>query len=209
MEIQKNSRQMPKKEEYTSNKAYSDIVYGWLQVHSEWDREQGIRWIDKKTVNYSAMADQLGLTRQTVSTKFKRLLDKDDKGKAGLGLVVFNAELKRYELIQLSADMATLIENGTLRMMISALNENTINIYIYLLNRFLANREQPFEFTLDQCKTFIGKGVGSHSNNYIITDILCILAKLDLVQYELVQKADGSNVKTVYRVTSVNNKIEC
>lgn len=87
------------------------------------------------------MADQLGLTRQTVSTKFKRLLDKDDKGKAGLGLVIFNAELKRYELIQLSADMATLIENGTLRMMISALNENTINIYIYLLNRFLANRE--------------------------------------------------------------------
>jgi hypothetical protein len=45
--------------------------------------------------------------------------------------------------------MATLIENGTLRMMISALNENTINIYIYLLNRFLANDEQSFEFTLD------------------------------------------------------------
>lgn len=30
MEIQKNSRQMPKREEYTANKAYSDIVYGWL-----------------------------------------------------------------------------------------------------------------------------------------------------------------------------------
>lgn len=193
---------MPKQEEYTANKAYSDIVYGWLQVHSEWDREQGIRWVDKKTVNYSAMADQLGLTRQTVSTKFKRLLDKD---KAGLGLVTFNTELNRYELVQLSADMATLIENGTLRMMISALNENTINIYIYLLNRFLANDEQSFEFTLDQCKAFIGKGVGSHSNNYIVTDILCILSKLGLLKYELVSKS----VKTVYRVITVNNKIEC
>lgn len=192
---------MPKQEEYTANKAYSDIVYGWLQVHSEWDRERGIRWVDKKTVNYSAMADQLGLTRQTVSTKFKRLLDKD-----GLGLVTFNTELNRYELVQLSADMATLIENGTLRMMISALNENTINIYIYLLNRFLANDEQSFEFTLDQCKAFIGKGVGSHSNNYIVTDILCILSKLDLLKYELISK---SGVKTVYRVIAVNNKIEC
>lgn len=191
---------MPKREEYTANKAYSDIVYGWLQVHSEWDRERGIRWVDKKTVNYSAMADQLGLTRQTVSTKFKRLLDKD---KAGLGLVTFNAELNRYELVQLSADMATLIENGTLRMMISALNENTINIYIYLLNRFLANDEQSFEFTLDQCKAFIGKGVGSHSNNYIVTDILCILSKLGLLKYELISK----RVKTVYRVIAVNNKI--
>ena len=194
---------MPKREEYTANKAYSDIVYGWLQVHSEWDRERGIRWVDKKTVNYSAMADQLGLTRQTVSTKFKRLLDKD---KAGLGLVTFNAELNRYELVQLSADMATLIENGTLRMMISALNENTINIYIYLLNRFLANDEQSFEFTLDQCKAFIGKGVGSHSNNYIVTDILYILSKLDLLKYELISK---NGVKTVYRVITVNNKIEC
>lgn len=193
---------MPKREEYTANKAYSDIVYGWLQVHSEWDRERGIRWVDKKTVNYSAMADQLGLTRQTVSTKFKRLLDKD---KAGLGLVTFNAELNRYELVQLSADMATLIENGTLRMMISALNENTINIYIYLLNRFLANDEQSFEFTLDQCKAFIGKGVGSHSNNYIVIDILCILSKLDLLKYELI----SNGVKTVYRVITVNNKIEC
>lgn len=191
---------MPKREEYTANKAYSDIVYGWLQVHSEWDRERGIRWVDKKTVNYSAMADQLGLTRQTVSTKFKRLLDKD-----GLGLVTFNTEMNRYELVQLSADMATLIENGTLRMMISALNENTINIYIYLLNRFLANDEQSFEFTLDQCKAFIGKGVGSHSNNYIVTDILCILSKLDLLKYELVSK----RVKTVYKVITVNNKIEC
>ena len=189
---------MPKREEYTANKAYSDIVYGWLQVHSEWDRERGIRWVDKKTVNYSAMADQLGLTRQTVSTKFKRLLD-------GLGLVTFNVELNRYELVQLSADMATLIENGTLRMMISALNENTINIYIYLLNRFLANDEQSFEFTLDQCKAFIGKGVGSHSNNYIVTDILCILSKLDLLKY----KSDAHGVKTVYRVITVNNKIEC
>lgn len=200
---------MPKREEYTANKAYSDIVYGWLQVHSEWDRERGIRWVDKKTVNYSAMADQLGLTRQTVSTKFKRLLDKDDKGKAGLGLVTFNTELNRYELVQLSADMATLIENGTLRMMISALNENTINIYIYLLNRFLANDEQSFEFTLDQCKAFIGKGVGSHSNNYIVTDILCILSKLDLLEYELISKSDAHGVKTVYRVIAVNNKIEC
>lgn len=105
--------------------------------------------------------------------------------------------------------MATLIENGTLRMMISALNENTINIYIYLLNRFLANGEQSFEFTLDQCKVFIGKGVGSHSNNYIVTDILCILSKLDLLEYELISKSDMHGIKTVYRVIAVNNKIEC
>ena len=53
--------------------------------------------------------------------------------------MVFNEEKDRYELPTLDANMAMLIENKTLRKMISALNENSINVYIYLLNRYLEN----------------------------------------------------------------------
>lgn len=55
-----------------------------------------------------------------------------------MGLVTLNEEKGRYELLALSADISMLIENGTLRKMLNALNENAISVYIYLLNRFLA-----------------------------------------------------------------------
>lgn len=187
---------------------YSDVVYAWLQVNSQWDKEANVRWIAKKDVKYIDIAADLGLSRQTVSTKFKRLLDKDDKGVAGLGLISFNVELKRYELSLLPPDMGMLIEQGTLRKMISALNENTINVYIYLLNRYLANTEQPFDFTIEQVKMFIGISVSGRSNDYIVTDILSILRTLGLIEYELVTHTDDGDVKTRYRITKVNNQIQ-
>lgn len=204
MKILKDSRQMPKKKEYMANKMYSDIVYAWIQVNSQWDKESNIRWISKKDVKFTVIANDLGITRQTVSTKFKRLLDRDDKGNEGLGLIVFNEELQRYELNLLSADAAMLVERGTLRKMVSALSENAINVFIYLLNRYLANQEQSFEFTLEQVKAAIGLGTQTRSNDYIITDILCVLKKLGLLDYQL----DVKGEKTVYRLEYMTNKIE-
>ena len=69
------------------------------------------------------------------------MLDRDDKGQTGLGLVILNEEKSRYELPVLPPDVAMLIENGTLRKMVNTLNENSISVYIYLLGRFLAGKE--------------------------------------------------------------------
>lgn len=210
MVILKDSRQMPRKREYMANKMYSDVVYAWLQVNSQWDREANVRWIAKKDVKYVQIAQDLGITRQTASTKFKRLTNEVDKnGKQGLGLVTYNENLGRYELAILPNDMAMLIENGTLRKMVAALNENTINVYIYLLTRYLANNEQPYKFTIEQVKSMIGLGVGGRSNDYIVTDILVILKKIGLIDYELVTIQDDGEFRTVYEVTSIQNKIEC
>lgn len=209
MKILKDSRQMPKKQEQVSNKMYSDVVYAWLQTNSDWDRENNIRWIAKKDVKYIKIAECLGISRQTASTKFKKLLDKDEKGQVGIGLVVFNSEKERYELPTLSADMAMLIENGTLRKMLNALNENAINVYIYLLNRFLANKEQPFKFEIDQVKQFIGISTTSRGNNYIISDILLVLQKLGLIEYELIsEKTERGDIRSLYQINAMSNYIK-
>jgi hypothetical protein len=52
MEIEKNSRQIPKRQEICSDKKYSDVVYGWFQDVSERDGE-GIRYVNEKDVNFS------------------------------------------------------------------------------------------------------------------------------------------------------------
>lgn len=204
MKILKDSRQMPKKKEYMANKMYSDIVYAWIQVNSQWDKQSNTRWINKKDVKFTVIADELGITRQTVSTRFKRLLDKDEKGNAGLGLIIYNDELQRYELSVLSPDVAMLIEKGTLRTMISALNENTINVFIYLLNRYLANQEQSFDFTIEQIKVILGLSIKTRSNDYIITDILRILKRIGLLNYKLNVKKE----KTIYKIIYMTNEIK-
>lgn len=206
MEILNNSRQMPKKREYMADKKYNDKVYAWLQVNSHWDIENNIRWIAKKEVQFTAMAKDLNISRQTASMRFKRLLDVDDKGNEGIGLVIYNVKEKRYELSLLQSDVAMLIEQITLRKMMSTFNENTINTYIYLLSRYIANNEQEFEFTIKQVKDAVGLSTKSDGNNYIITDILDVLKELGLLKHQLVMKAREGDVKTVYVIKGMSNK---
>jgi len=57
-------------------------------------------------------------------------------------------EEDRYLLTILPEDMSMLIEKETLRKMMSALNECTISIYVYLFSRFWANGRKGYEITL-------------------------------------------------------------
>lgn len=191
--VQPNSRQMPKQQRIVSNKLYCDRVYAWLQANSENDGLS--RYVQKDMINYSRIGLELKIARQTVSSKFKALQE--------LGLVVYNPELRRYDLPLLQYDAAMLIEQKTLRMMTSALNEHTISTYIYFLNRYIANSQCPYEFSLTQVKEFIGITAGTRCNNHIITDIMEILHKLKLLDYEIIERKEYS----IYRVIHVFNKI--
>jgi len=44
----------------------------------------------------------------------------------------------------LPADVAALIPEKTLNLLVNALNDNSISTYIYLLRRYIANNERPF-----------------------------------------------------------------
>lgn len=203
MKAVKNSRQMPKKHEYLANKAYSDIVYAWLQVNSDWDGVIGHqRVVPKSRVKFVDMESELGITRQTISKRFKKLLD-DEEG--GLGLVHYNEKAKCYELALLPNEAAQLIERDTLRRMVSALNQNAINVYIYLFSRYCANNCQGFRFTLNQVKSAIGISTETRSNNYVITDILDVLQTLKLLEYGDVTKGRGEGVETEFYIIEMSN----
>jgi GTP-sensing pleiotropic transcriptional regulator CodY len=116
LKIEKDSRQVPKIEKYTADKKYNDLLYSFLQAmsYSETINGETNRYVNKEDVVFSRLADQVGLTRQVVSTKFKNLVK--------IGLVELIEEEKRYKLSYLDDSVAMLIPVETLRKINNALS---------------------------------------------------------------------------------------
>ena len=199
MKIEENSRQIPSIERYTADKKYCDLLYGLLQELSYSETIGNItqRYVDKNSFSYETLGERIGLKRVTASTKFKNLIS--------LGLVIEIPEEKRYKLNYLDRTVASLIPYETLRKMNNGLNHNSISLFVYLLKRYIANDEQPYIVTMWQMKKFIGMATSTSSNNEVIIDILNILKKLGLVDYEYKQT---EKEKTNLIITKMNNKIE-
>lgn len=142
------------------------------------------------------------LSRQTISTRFKNLKELD---------LIREKDGETYELVVLPKDLASLIPYPTLKLIQDTLSDNSISTYIYLLNRYYANDCKPFQFTLEQVKSFIGISTSTRSNDEIITNILFVLSKIGLVRYSLTtmkQDADTfQNVKTIYQLDWLTNMI--
>ena len=69
-----NERQIPKTKEFLCNPLYWDIVYGYIQINSEWDGIKGHpRILPKKKAVFTKIGEYLGLSRQTVAKHFKDL----------------------------------------------------------------------------------------------------------------------------------------
>lgn len=200
-----NMRQIPKTKEYCANKEYYDILYGYLQQQSQWEQKKNNnrRYVNKKLINFSQLGRQLGISRQTVSNKFKKLIK--------LGLVI-DEPGDKYYLTPLSADIASLIPNPTLKLITDTLNEYSISVYVYLLMRYIANNEEMFQFKLSDVKKHIGICSTTRSNDEIITNILFVLQKIGLIKYRLTtlqqENVDYKDVKTIYQLDYLTNYIE-
>lgn len=142
------------------------------------------------------------MSRQTVSTKFKNLKE--------LGLVE-EISKEKIKIIELDANLASLVPYDTLKLITDTLSDNSISTYIFLLNCYYANKCQPFQFTLDQVKAHIGISTNTRSNNDTITNILYVLDKIGLIKYSLTsvsQEADTfQNIKTIYQLDWLTNTL--
>lgn len=203
MEIQKNSRQIPSNEKITSNKNYSDILYGYLQHLSLLDEEIGIRYIPKNMVKYTAIAEELGVARQTVSKKFNNLIDQ--------GLVVLDAANKRYILSTLEAELATLLPDDTIRVLCNTLQERCLSVLSYLLKTFAQHGQNPCEVNMDIIKAHVGLSKTNRgSNNEVIKDIFIILKQLGLIEYHVYKEMDQATggYKSRYILDRVDNRVQ-
>ena len=110
------------------DKNYCDLVYSWLQCASE--LVCGERIIEKSKLCYSAMGEELGMDRRTVSRYVKQLI--------AMGLIE-REECGDYKVLRLAAEKAALVPFNTLRQIVNSLHRNSVTIFVYLLERFVAN----------------------------------------------------------------------
>ncbi len=194
LERQANSRQVPRDAQIMKDKNYYDVVYAWFQCKSEREDKTGIRYLDYSESKYVTIGEECGIDRRSASKYVLKLLE--------MGLLEKDDVNKRYLLKQLENSTATLVPYSTLRQLVNSLNRNTINIFVHLLNRYLAAGETEFIITHKELKDRIGISSSSSSNNIVINDILDILKRLGLIAYELRQVEP---TKTHMVVTSVRN----
>lgn len=194
MKIEKNSRQMPTISSIIREKDYCDLLYAWLQCNSERETvDSQQRVIDKRKIKWTSiekdftrtLADgttEKTMARKTIAKYFKYLEDK--------GLVKEGNNPNYYYLTTLDPTEANLIEYHTLSKLMNVMQKNSINIYLYLFNRYYANGLEGFKTTLAQIKDFIGIATGTTSNNMVVNDTIDILARLGLLGYH----TEGSEI---------------
>ena len=202
MQIEPNSRQIPSDITITSKKEYSDILYGYLQTESKLDPATNIRYILKKDINYGTIAEEIGAARQTVSKRFKALMDEE--------LISYDEKNKRYILSTLRRDLATLLPYDTVRILSRNVKERTLSILAYLLKTYIQHGSQPCEINLDIMKTFTGLSATNRAkNNEVIKDILVFLQYNRFISYHVEKRIDATTggYKTVYVLDWVDNKV--
>ena len=134
--------------------------------------------------------------RKTIAKYFKFLEDK--------GFVKLNEKDGYYYLAVLDANEANLIEYNTLSKLMNVLQKNSLSIYVYLFNRYVANGYSSYIATIKQIKDFIGIATTTTSNNIIIDDTIDILKRLGLLDCKLVY---GEDNKTYLEFQWVKNKL--
>lgn len=196
---------MPSASVITREKDYCDLLYAWLQCHSEREsansskrriNKSEVKWVaierDFTRVSSDGVVDKV-MTRKTIAKYFNHLVEQ--------GLVY--EEDSYYYLTVLEQDQANLIEYMTLTKLMNVLQKNSISVYVYLFNRYYANGCAPFIATIKQIKDFIGIASSTTSNNIIIDDTLDVLKRLGLLDYHLIRKDD----KTYLEFLKVRNAL--
>lgn len=174
------------------DKNYYDLIWAWFQWKSNWSGEKRI--VKKKDASFIAIAEDVGINRKSVSKYVSYLLDQ--------GLLIYDDKNKEYILRELPKQASSLISYQVLSKLIHSLSHNSVSIYNYLLNRYIANEEVEFIITHKQLKDYLGLSSSSSSNNQVITDILDVLDRLGLITMEL---RYVEPTKTYIYITNVTN----
>lgn len=207
----KNTRQMPKAQAVISQKDYCDLLYAWLQCNSDridFTSNQSGRKILKSKIKFVAIEKEFTqidpetnkpiklFSRKTISKYFSHLIS--------IGLVYEEERDPDYYYLKLlEPKEGNLIEYNTLSKLITVLQKNSLNIYIYLYNRYYANNFQPFIATMKQIKEYIGIATTTTSNNYIILNTIDILSRLGLLKMSII----FDDNKTYMQFSNIRNSL--
>lgn len=186
--------------------AYGDSVYAWLLLHSHYDKEEQHNYIYRKDFTFEQIGKDIGRTRQTVSKRFKELLElnqKDDRR----GRTYFIIDEGKYLIMPCFRDFQQLDSETILnlfRLGSKTRREELIKTYAWLLKKW-SNKEKDISYT-EMIDTF-GHSRGNEETYNRYKDILTTLQGAGLIKFRttLVTGTNGRFNKSLY-VYQVNKK---
>lgn len=162
-----NSRQFPSKDTMLKDKKMHDILYMLMQSMSEWSGDHSTpRYVLKEKVNKSQMAKACGYkTRNTLYTHLTNLVKEGYIQETDAMYLLPNFKPGEYFLIPYDTALFLIDTQAT----------NVIKVYVYLANRWMANRQQGFGITYKKLCDTIGIYWNDQRNRDTISSILLTL----------------------------------
>ena len=185
--------------------AYGDTVYAWLLLHSHYNPDENHNYIYKKDFTYEQIGRDIGRTRQTVSKRFKELLNpkaKDDEISRDLLI-----EFDKYYIMPCfrqfqKMDIETVL--NLFRICSKSRREEIFKTYAWLLEKW-DNGENLISYR-DIIDAF-GHSIGNEQTYDKYKDILTTLQGAGLVKFrtDLARDSKGAYQKSLV-ITQVNKK---
>lgn len=164
---QPNSRQFPSKEEKLNDKKLHDILYLLFQSLSEWDGDLNEeRYIPKDNINKSQLAKVCGY--KTRNTLYSHINDLIENG-------YINETEEKYILPNLNSGEYFLIPYDTAQFLVGTQTTNVIKVYVYLANRWMANKQEGFGITYKKLCEVVNLYWNDQNNRETISNILLTL----------------------------------
>jgi DNA-binding transcriptional regulator YhcF (GntR family) len=197
LNIRPNSRQIPKHREYTASKLYNDLMYAYIQSVST-EITDGYRHTDSKLLSWVNLSKELDITPITAKKRFLGLQELQLIGVKKRG---------KYDVFPIAREYASLIPLDVVEKIVRESIPHSMSIYVDMMNRYIANREEGFRFTLTSVKENIGISTNTYNNSEVVTGALEGLDRLGLIEYWQGNIFEGEQWVMINRVNKVNNTI--
>jgi hypothetical protein len=196
------------------NLQYNDCVYAWLLLHSHYDPNEDHNYIYKDDFSFNDIAKDIGRSRQTVSRRFKELLQETET-KEGDIIPPIVRERDKYYIIPCSKDFSSLHSDTViklLRLPIKEQKEELIKTYAFLLKKKReANKEgyDSFNISHKQIIEEFGHSTGHKQTYDRVRAILTILQGAGIIKFrtvEGIQNSKGDFTGTQMWIYEINDK---
>lgn len=186
--------------------AYGDSVYAWLLLHSHYDKGEDHNYIYRKDFTFEQIGRDIGRTRQTVSKRFKELLELNNKTERA-GRSFFLIDRGKFLILPNFRDFQRLDSDTVLnlfRLGSKTRREELIKTYAWILKKW-DSKEKDLSYT-ELVDTF-GHSRGNEETYNRYKDILTTLQGAGLIKFRttLAVNSGGKFNKSLH-IYSVSRK---
>lgn len=207
METKRNNIYFVTSDKELRDMAYGDTIYAWLLLNSHYDPEEKHNYIYKKDFTYEIIGKDIGKTRQSVSKRFKKLLElnEEESRKGRTNLIV---EFNKYYVLPNFKDFQKLDSDtviNLLRLCEKSRREELIKTYAWLLKKW--EKEETTDISLKDLIMAFGHSHGNEQMYNHYKDILTTLQGAGLIKFKTgtTKSINGWFAKTI-TIYQVNRK---